>query len=139
MGLYFGSLGILKGDGTPYKVFTPFYRKGCLEAETPRKPIGPPSNATWVQDNEGTLPLEKLNLLPKIRWDKKLQPHWKIGETGAKERLEDFFKRGCQIIRKVGTYRLNLLFLGCPRIYTLVRCLQTKFGMQQLLKVRPKI
>ena len=85
---------IKKGDGTPYKVFTPFYRKGCLEAEAPRKPIGPPSNATWVQDNEETLPLEKLNLLPKIRWDKKLQPHWKIGEAGAKERLEDFFQEG---------------------------------------------
>ena len=32
--------------------------------------------------------------MPKIRWDKKLQPHWKIGEAGAKERLEDFFQEG---------------------------------------------
>ena len=27
---------ILKKDGTPYKVFTPFYRKGCLFSESPR-------------------------------------------------------------------------------------------------------
>ena len=31
---------ILKDDGTPYKVFTPFYRKGCIKAgKTPREPL----------------------------------------------------------------------------------------------------
>ena len=27
---------IAKKDGTPYKVFTPYYRKGCLNSEKPR-------------------------------------------------------------------------------------------------------
>src|SRR6478752_6434388 len=29
---------VKKRDGTPYKVFTPFYHKGCLQAIPPRKP-----------------------------------------------------------------------------------------------------
>ena len=28
---------IKKDDGSPYKVFTPFYRKGCLKSEEPRR------------------------------------------------------------------------------------------------------
>ena len=27
---------VVKNDGTPYKVFTPYYRKGCLNSEMPR-------------------------------------------------------------------------------------------------------
>ena len=30
---------ILKNDNTPYKVFTPFYRKGCLTKTEPRPPL----------------------------------------------------------------------------------------------------
>ena len=30
---------INKADGTSYKVFTPFYRKGCLQADAPREPL----------------------------------------------------------------------------------------------------
>ena len=33
-----------KQDGTYYKVFTPFYRKGCLQAEPPREPLAKPEN-----------------------------------------------------------------------------------------------
>ena len=29
---------VRKGDGTPYKVFTPFFRRGCLAAPPPRTP-----------------------------------------------------------------------------------------------------
>ena len=45
--IYNGSLlwnpyNIHKDDGTPYKVFTPFYRKGCLNQKPPRKPFNIP-------------------------------------------------------------------------------------------------
>ena len=30
---------IAKKDGTPYKVFTPYYRKGCLNSDKPRMPL----------------------------------------------------------------------------------------------------
>ena len=34
---------VLKQDGTPYKVFTPFYRRGCLSTAAPRCPLPVPS------------------------------------------------------------------------------------------------
>ena len=30
---------VLKKDGTPYKVFTPYYQRGCLSAKSPRTPL----------------------------------------------------------------------------------------------------
>ena len=38
----------LKVDGTPYKVFTPFYRRGCLNASPPRSPE-PPTSIKFVK------------------------------------------------------------------------------------------
>ena len=30
---------VRKDDGTPYRVFTPFFRRGCLKAPEPRRPL----------------------------------------------------------------------------------------------------
>ncbi len=35
---------IRKKDGTPYRVFTPFYRNGCLSAPPPRTPLPEPAH-----------------------------------------------------------------------------------------------
>ena len=37
-------------SGNPYKVFTPFYRKGCMQAQAPREPIPAPKNTKYLQD-----------------------------------------------------------------------------------------
>lgn len=87
---------IKKDDGTPYKVFTPFYRKGCLKAALPRFPLPKPAPLELASLFEGSLSLEDLNLLPTIRWDKALKPHWEIGEKGAQKRLSDFLEEGIQ-------------------------------------------
>ena len=42
---------ILKNDGTPYRVFSPYYRKGCLNAEPPRVPIKSPSLDSLINDD----------------------------------------------------------------------------------------
>lgn len=65
---------ITKSDGSPYKVFTPFYRKGCLASDEPRLPLATPIHSNWHNDKDA-LALDHLNLLPEIRWDKKLEPH----------------------------------------------------------------
>ena len=83
----------LKKDGTPYRVFTPFYRKGCLDQPPPRLPLPKPSDMSLVAD-EKSLGVDRLNLLPKIRWDKQLEPHWQIGEAGAFARMESFVADG---------------------------------------------
>lgn len=76
-------------EGEPYKVFTPFYRKGCLAAHPPRDPLSAPHMKFIKKD--GLRPSD-LNLLPKIPWNKQLEPHWDIGEQGAQKRLNLFLE-----------------------------------------------
>jgi deoxyribodipyrimidine photo-lyase len=81
---------ILKKDDTPYKVFTPYYRKGCLQAASPRAPLPKPEKLKLFKDENNNTSIDELNLLPTIQWDKQLEPHWKIGEVSALKKLENF-------------------------------------------------
>ena len=81
---------VLKKDGTPYKVFTPYYRRGCLLSATPRRPMAVPESIEIVKNNVRSLSLESLNLLPKINWDTQMTARWDISETAAHERLDEF-------------------------------------------------
>jgi len=85
---------IKKDDGSPYKVFTPFYRKGCLQAKTPRRPLSVPANIQFFSDREKSLDVEQLELSPKRRWDTKLSSHWQVGEIGAHARFQKFIDEG---------------------------------------------
>ncbi len=85
---------IKKDDGTPYKVFTPFYRKGCLQSDEPRKPLPKVDISNFIDDSEKSLKLDELSLLPSIRWDIAMQPFWNIGENGGYKRLSEFFDNG---------------------------------------------
>ncbi|MCK6418923.1 MAG: DNA photolyase family protein [Alphaproteobacteria bacterium] len=88
---------ILKDDGTPYKVFTPFYRKGCLGSPLTPLPADPLAHA-WKQQlctsQDGGDLLSGLGLLPKINWHATLAQTWQPGETGAQIRLQEFIQRG---------------------------------------------
>ena len=85
---------IKKGDGTPYKVFTPFFRKGCLLSDNPRVPLPTPNNPDLFHDSDQSLEVNDLALLPSIRWDTEMQPFWNIGEDGAHKRLSEFLDSG---------------------------------------------
>ena len=91
---------IAKADGTPYRVFTPFYRKGCLNATLPRKPITRPRNLNFITNTNTTITdlpscgLDELNLLPDWGWDKKIIDSWDVGEKAAERRLKVFLKDG---------------------------------------------
>lgn len=85
---------ILKSDNTPYKVFTPYFRKGCLNATPPRQPLPKPTNLKYQSDINNNMSIDDLELLPKIRWDKQLKPHWKIGEKHAQKKLDKFLDNG---------------------------------------------
>ncbi|MFW0777779.1 MAG: cryptochrome/photolyase family protein [Rickettsiales bacterium] len=84
---------IAKDDGTPYKVFTPFYRKGCLKVAAPRQPL-PAPKLSLVDDSSHSSSLDDLHLLPTIPWDSQLEPHWQISEQGAEKRLSEFLEEG---------------------------------------------
>ncbi|XOV87920.1 MAG: cryptochrome/photolyase family protein [Pseudomonadota bacterium] len=89
----------LKADGTPYRVFTPFYKRGCLGATPPRVPIAAPANLTCEQTAQ-SLKLSEMGLLPKIRWDKPLAAQWLVGESHASARLAQFLAEGIDNYRE---------------------------------------
>lgn len=81
---------VAKADGTPYKVFTPYYRKGCLNAALPRYPKAPPARITYADVEAKDDGIDALNLLPSIRWDETIETIWTPGEEGAANRLKTF-------------------------------------------------
>lgn len=84
-----------KKDGRPYKVFTPFYQKGCLERSTPRPPVSTDVPKKFVKIQKGACAVSDLNLLaPQSHWQEKLLTHWTVSEEGAHERLSEFINGG---------------------------------------------
>lgn len=86
---------VLKSDGTPYKVFTPYYRKGCLGSpKQPSLPLPAPELINFSHTNDNSGNLAELELMPKINWYKDMQALWLPGEVGAKSRLDNFLSTG---------------------------------------------
>ena len=57
---------VKKADGTPYKVFTPFYHNGCFNAEEPRFPLSKPENVNYVSD-QTQIGIDALDLCKRAR------------------------------------------------------------------------
>ncbi|HEV7344403.1 MAG TPA: deoxyribodipyrimidine photo-lyase [Devosia sp.] len=73
---------IATGQGKPYSVFTPFWKKlRDMAIPTPLAP--PPAGPSRLAS-----PIDDEYRPPK--WSSKLAPHWSIGEAAAKQRLADF-------------------------------------------------
>lgn len=88
---------VLKKDETPYKVYTPYYRKGCLSRPEPRYPLGRPSmsidsNIPRTANDE----IDKLQLLPTIKWDQGLAKQWTVSERAAGSKLHWFIQHAIQ-------------------------------------------
>ena len=85
---------ISKDDGTPYRVFTPYYKKGCLNASEPRLPINEPNLENISKKDNVSDSLESLDLLPKSNWYAGFEEEWNPGEEGAEQNLEEFLVNG---------------------------------------------
>lgn len=93
---------ILKKDQTPYRVFTPFYRRGCLSAEQPGQPLPPPPTLSLLPPsslhnyatNLDLAGIQALSLLPVFGWDATMQNTWHTGEAAAQKRLQAFLNTG---------------------------------------------
>lgn len=89
---------VLKKDNTPYKVFTPYYRKGCLARSAPRYPEALPDNLPWTSatlesvKNGHLVTLDELDLMPSIQWFGTIEAQWQPGEEGAKNRLATYIE-----------------------------------------------
>ena len=110
---------VLKQNGTPYKIFTPFYKKGCLlNAPLPNKPISIPNNINFVSINNEYYNIENLNLLSNLDWSKKLLKHWGIGEEAAISKLNNFVKHNLKDYKEGRNYpRKNLVSKLSPHIH----------------------
>lgn len=92
--LLFEPPNITKSDGTPYRVFTPFYRKGCLQnGIPPRQPLRAPRDIVLHKVDAG-LALDELELMPDISWYDEMAGEWSPGEDGAASRLREFLLSG---------------------------------------------
>lgn len=104
---------ITNKSGLPYQVFTPFW-KACLAQPEPAEPLPVPNKipapATWPE----SLPLDALELLPKVAWAKGLYEAWTPGTHGAEAQLDAFcdeimarYKDGRDRPGMAGTSRLS--------------------------------
>lgn len=92
--LLFEPRDIHTGAGTPFKVFTPFWR-ACLQrggiAEPHAAPKEIPAPRRWPQSDD----LDRWELLPdKPDWAGGLREAWRPGEAGARKRLTAFLRHG---------------------------------------------
>lgn len=88
--LLFEPWTIQTGSGTPFKVFTPFYR-ACLEQPEPRHPYPKPKKIHGLATHPASDDLDDWGLLPTTPdWAGGLRDRWEPGESAAHERLEAF-------------------------------------------------
>ncbi len=87
--LLFEPWTIRTGSGTPFSVYTPFWR-ACLASPEPRKPLDAPGSIAGAPPLDG-LTVADLGLLPTHPdWSAGLQETWEPGEDAAHEALARF-------------------------------------------------
>ncbi len=74
-----------KADGSPYQVFTPYWKNQVAKGFG-TQPLPAPSRISSPKNWPDSVSIHKLELLPKNRWDKGFEI-WSPGESGASTRL----------------------------------------------------
>ncbi|MEZ4268707.1 MAG: deoxyribodipyrimidine photo-lyase [Myxococcota bacterium] len=104
---------IATGSGTPYRVFTPFWKR-CLETATPDTPTPPPRTLPSVSPDISSLSAADLGLLPSVDWAAGLRAAWSPGEAGAQALAASFaagpgadYADGRDLPAQAGTSRLS--------------------------------
>lgn len=98
--LLFEPWEVATAQGTPYRVFTPFWRKASARLDVVNCLSAPVHIA--AQRIAGSLPLHTLDLLPRVHWDAGMAEHWHPGEQGAASLLARFIE---QALRGYSDYR----------------------------------
>ena len=80
---------VLKKDGTPYLVYTAFW-KAFLKSLNIRETYKKPALKDKTTRLDSSVELADLELLPKIAWDSEFYDHWIPGELNANKRLKKF-------------------------------------------------
>ncbi len=84
---------VKKKDGTPYKIFTPYFKQAMPSLI--EYPVLPTTNIKpHSTPLEKAISLQALNLKPATSWYKSLEKIWQPGELGAQKSLEKFLCEG---------------------------------------------
>jgi deoxyribodipyrimidine photo-lyase len=98
-GLLFEPLHVATKEGRPYQVFTPFWR-AVLAREEPAEPQAAPRKLVAAPPRRArgseSLPLDRLDLLPRIDWATTMESTWRPGEAPAAKRLAAFLANGLE-------------------------------------------
>lgn len=84
---------VLKADGKPYKVFTPYHRAASALPANTATFAAPKPTAVFTVDNDSG-GIDTLQLLPRHNWDKQFYDCWTPGEDGARTKLQQFLQTG---------------------------------------------
>lgn len=80
---------ILKGDGTPYRVYTPYWKR--MYSTGLNRPMAMPSISKLSPvATAKTESLDDLQLLPSLDWADSMMQHWEVGEDAAHHKLAAF-------------------------------------------------
>ena len=90
---------VLKKDGSPYKVFTPYHREAS-KIESPVTVLPAPKLPTPLMIDPKATSLDTLSLLPEINWDADFYKCWTPGEAGASSALNSFLSNGISDYRE---------------------------------------
>ena len=91
---------VTKADGSPYKVFTPFYRKGCMNAQRPRATLPAPEQVDFAEVELASQTLDALQLVPNMPWTSEVMKGWTVGEAGARAAWGNFVDGGLDGYKK---------------------------------------
>ena len=75
--------------GTPFQVFTPFWRH-CLQLSDPGEPLPVPARMLAPDRWPESRTVEELDLLPRIDWATGMRAAWKPGSAAALTQLDHF-------------------------------------------------
>ena len=84
---------VLKPDGQPYKVFTPFYKQHRIKA-IPQTDDFDINSLRLVRPNQLNTDLKCLDLSSENDWSKNMLSEWTPGEKGGEKALELFLNQG---------------------------------------------
>ncbi|MBF13237.1 MAG: deoxyribodipyrimidine photolyase [Legionellales bacterium] len=94
---------VKKDNQEPYKVFTPFFRKGCLP-QSPRALVSPIKSIDYLSAGLENASVSSLNLIEQDRWQSKTLSHWEIGAESAQKKLDDWLEHGLTGYKKLRDY-----------------------------------
>ena len=85
---------VVKSDGSPYKVFTPFYKQSRLRGAPKEASTEYLRNLQFLSSSQKNTEVDSLNLLGENDWSNKLASRWIPGETGGEQTLKLFLDGG---------------------------------------------